>query len=502
VEGAVVAELVVVGVAQTSAVTEVHDAQRGLKAGDWAYLSADDTDAAAAKKNLPVLQRRTEPIVPGAAPPSNALVGNGTGTEVIQPTRVRARLGFDYSGIVSHGSINATSSTLGFVTRTDITNIGGTHWNLNGYWRGRLTKRSGTDEETLQDVLNKTYTMQLTYDNPNSRWVAGFGRLYLPWANSLDTIDGGYFGNRIAKGITLGLFAGSTPDPTSWHYNPDRRIGGTFVNFAGGSGDSLQYTSTAGIALNTIKWKLDRPFLFFENGISFKNWFSVYHSFIADAPSGLTTDGITPGPGISRSYLTLHTQPLKRLSVDFYHNYFRDVPTASTALIGTGLVDKLLYQGISVGVRVEPIRHIFLYTTLGKSDKTGDTRHTLNQMYGFTWGEIGHTGLRADLHYSKFDSSFGSGDYKVLTLSRHLGDRMMWDAQIGSQNLVSSFTTNGSSKFVDISFDMNLWKKSFVQSGFTMVRGAQASYNQWYMSLGYRFDINPEKRRAFPQKEF
>jgi hypothetical protein len=374
-----------------------------------------------------------------------------------------------------------------------MTRIGGTHWNLNGYWRGRMTHRTRTGEDTLQDMLNKTYTMQLTYDNPGSNWVAGFGRLYLPWASSLDTIDGGYVGRRVASGLTVGAFAGSTPDPTSWHYNPDRRIGGTFVNFEGGS-ENLRYTSTTGVALNTIKWQLDRPFLFLENGVAYKNSVSVYHDLIVDAPQGLTTNGINPGAGVSRSYLTVHLQPYRRVSFDIYHNYFRDVPTASTALVGTGLVDKLLYQGVSFGVRVEPVRHFFLYTTLGQSSKTGDTNRTLNQMYGFTWDEIGRTGLRADLRYSKFASSFGQGDYKVLTLSRHLGDRMMWDAQFGMQNLVSSFTVNNSSKFVDSSLDMNVTNHLFFQSGYTVVRGAQMNYNQWYTSLGYRFDSKPTEK--------
>jgi len=187
----------------------------------------------------------------------------------------------------------------------------------------------------------------------------------------------------------------------------------------------------------------------------------------------------------------VHYQPHPRISFDVYHNYFRDVPTASTALIGTGLVDKLLYQGLSFGVRVEPIKHVQVYTTLGESAKTGDARRSLNQMYGLTLTEIGRTGLRADMRYSKFASSFGSGDYKLLTLSRHLGERMMWDAQIGSQSLVSPFTVNTRSNFVDTSIDMNLWGRSFFQSGYTLVRGVMMDYSQWYLSLGYRLDGKP-----------
>jgi hypothetical protein len=38
---------------------------------------------------------------------------------------------------------------------------------------------------------------------------------------------------------------------------------------------------------------------------------------------------------------------------------------------------------------------------------------------------------------------------------------------------------------------MNLWGKSFLQSGYTVVRGDQINYNQWYLSLGYRFDEKP-----------
>ncbi len=488
-ESAAVAELRVISVAENSAVTEIQGAKETVKPGAWAYLSAQETESLVQKRASGGGRSRTATHAP------NIVVAQGEGfqprtarVEASEAGRVRARIGFDYSGI--SGSIGS-STQMGVVARADITQIGGTHWNLEGYWRGRLTRHSRTDEDTLQNVLNKTYTMQLYYDNPDSKWVAGFGRLYLPWASSLDTIDGGYFGRRVGHGITAGVFAGSTPDPTSWHYNPNQQIGGSFLNFEGGSGDSFRYTSTSGVAINALKWQLDRPFLFFENGVSYRNMWSAYHSLIVDSPQGVTTNGITPGAGISRSYLTVHLQPLRRVSFDFYHNYFRDVPTAATALVGTGLVDKLLYQGVSFGVRVEPVKHYFLYTTLGKSDKTGDTRQTLNQMYGFTAADIGRTGLRADLRYSKFDSSFGRGDYKLLTLSRHLGDRMMWDAQFGIQNLISPFSANTNSRFVDTSFDTNLWGRSFLQSGYTIVRGNTIDYNQWYLSLGYRFDGKP-----------
>ena len=369
-----------------------------------------------------------------------------------------------------------------------MTNLFGTHWNLQGYWRGRINRHSQFQQETIEDTLNKTYTMQLYYDNPDSPWVAGFGRLYLPWAVSLDTIDGGYLGRRFHHIVTTGIFAGSTPDITSWNYAPDHRIAGSFLNFTAGSYDSFRISSTSGLALSTLRWKLDRPYLFFENEASFKNAISVYHSLIADDPRGVTTNGVRPGAGISRSYLTIHLQPSQRLYFDIYHNYFRDVPTAATTIVGTGLVDKLLFQGLNVGVHVEPIRHVMLYTTLGGSEKTGDEHESMNQIYGITWSEILHTGTRVDFHYSKFDSNFGRGEYRLLSLSRQLTNRTFWNFQLGSQGLISPFTANGQSRFAALSMDLNFGKRSYLQSGYTFVNGVALNYRQWYSSLGFRFD--------------
>ena len=482
--GPVLAELQIVSVADTSAVAEIHNAKRDVKQGDWAELSQEEFGKLGeAPAHDADFKTPAQPV--GAA--QSAMLSRVAQAST-QEGRIRARVGFDYSGITSSGSTLGRSSSFGVAINADMTQIAGTHWNLQGYWRDRLTTNSQPAEQTLQNYLDRTYLIQMYYDNPDSPWVAGFGRLYLPWAVSLDTIDGGYAGRKLAHGITAGVFFGSTPDPSSWNYEPDQQIGGSFINFEGGSYDALHYTSTAGFALSMLKWQLDRPYVFFENGVSYRKVLSIYHSLIVDWPQGITTDGITPGGGISRSYLTVHIDPKEWISFDFFHNYFRDVPTAATALIGTGMVDKLLYQGVNGSVRLKPVRNFSIYSTLGRGEKTGDSHRSLNQMYGVTWNEIWRSGIRADIHYSKFDSDFARGNYKILSLSRHLANRMMWDAQVGTQNLNSSFTLNQRSTFVDTSIETTFTRRTFLQSGYTFERGSALNYRQWYLSLGYRFD--------------
>lgn len=482
-----IAELEVASVALSSAASEIHNPTRPVKVGDWAYLSSEDTQALIAQRSLSAT--RKYPVV--IAFSEGDTLDDEARVVIPRPplpeiNRARGRIGFDYSGVASHDGGGGLSSNAGLMLRTDITRINGTYWNLNGFWRGRINNQSHGGQATLQDLINRTYTIGLTYDNPNSKWVAGFGRLYLPWATTLDTVDGGYFGRRLRQGVTAGIFAGSTPDPTSWSYNPDRRIGGAFVNFEGGSFDNLRYTSTSGMGISLLKWNIDRPFVFFENGIFYKRYLSIYHSLQADSPRG-NPQVAAPGPGVSRSFLTVRLQPTSRVEFDLNHTYFRDIPTYNVQLVSTGLLDKYLFQGFSGGVRVQVVKDIWAYTTLGRSNRSGDAKPSWNQLYGVTVGRMPWLGVRTDLHYSKFDSSFGSGSYESVSLSRNFNENLRWEVLGGRQSFVSP-TTKDVSHFVTGNLEAALGPHYFVQTGYTWNRGAGQNYDQWLFTFGYRFD--------------
>jgi hypothetical protein len=350
--------------------------------------------------------------------------------------------------------------------------------------------------------LNRTYHLALTYENPGSRLVVGAGRLYLPWASSLDTLDGGYFGARLGHGLTFGVFGGSTPDPTSWSYSPNRHIGGVFLNEEGGSYDAVHYSSTTGFgkSFETVQYSTttstgtttgtyqdNRPFAFFENSISYKRTFSIFSALQADQPSA-NPAAPSPGAGIGRSFLTVRLQPFSRIEFSVNHTYFRDIPTFDPQLVGTGLLDKYLFQGFSGGVRVEVIKNILLYADLGRSSRTGDATSSLNEMYGLTFLKIPKAGFRADVHYSRFNSAFGSGAYRAFSVSRSLGEGLHVEVLGGNQVFTSSLAGNQSAKFLTTNLDTSLGALFFLQGGFTVYRGQLQNYNQWNLTVGYRFD--------------
>src|SRR5450631_407854 len=232
----IIARLKVIAVATTSAVCEVEASSRDVVADDVVWLPDVEVQKIVEKDTLG--NTRKYPMVVSFS--NGDPLDEEVRAEVPRPplpeiNQARGRIGFDVSTIQQVGAATSMSSTYGIVLRADFTRMFGTHWNLNGYWRGSLQKHSYSSQSSLQDTLNRTYLMSLTYINPNSRWTAGAGRMYLPWASSLEAIDGAYVARKITDSTVAGMFAGSTPDPTAWNYNPQRRIGGGFFNAHGGS---------------------------------------------------------------------------------------------------------------------------------------------------------------------------------------------------------------------------------------------------------------------------
>jgi len=485
-EGRAIAEIEVVSVASSSAACQIRTSTEAVQIGDEAQLSADDAEVLRKARAVEESRKYAQVIMftegDTLEQEARASVPRPRSPEI---NRVRGRIGFEYSAI-RDSEIYRQTSSLGLILRIDATRILGTYWNLSGYYRGRLSRQSDSSQETLSDLIQRTYHLHLTYNNPGSHWVAGFGRLYLPWATSLGTMDGGYFGRRLGRRFTLGLFGGSSPDPTSWRYDRDRQLIGSFVNLEGGSFEAFRYSATVGAASGRIRWRPDREFGFLESNFLYKRYLSVYYNAEADILHS-ADPAQQSGPALSRSFLTVRVQPHRRVSFDINHNYFRDVPTFDARLVGTGLVDRLLFHGLNAGVRLELPYGINPYASFGRSGKTGDTRNSWNQMFGIAVSDIIRTKIRADLRYSKFDSAFGHGRYRSISLTRPFGEGLRFEVQAGQQDFNSPLTAQNNAWWVNSNADWIFSGRYFFGGGFTLYNSPGQGYKQWYLNLGYGF---------------
>ncbi len=478
---------VITAVATRSAVCELQSQVLQPSEGDEARLSIQDesarlrAEAAKARRHyLQVLE------FSGSDPLEEELREYVPRPPLNEENRLRGRLAFERIAIIDHDARAGSSSQNGALIRIDWSRIGGSYWTLTGYWRGTMTSSQQGQPSTLLDLMNRTYLIGLFYSNPKSPYHFGFGRLILPWASSLGTLDGVYAARRFGSMFTAGFFAGSRPDPTQWNYDPNRQTAGAFVNLEAGSYEAAHWSGTAGIAFTRLHWRPERQYLFIENIYSFGRMFSLFQNLEADYRNPKLMNGAT-GAQLSRSFVTLRLQPNPRISFDLNHNYFRGVPTFDQRLIGTGLLDRFLFTGLSGGVRVEPVKNIMLTGTWGSSRRNGDPNRSLNQYYGITWKRLPWLDLRLDARYGRFNSSFGSGSFEFVSLSRQLLDNMRLEVQYGLQNTQSRFVNQTHARFLNSIVDWQFMRHYFVNGGWLWYRGVSQNYDQIYLSMGYRF---------------
>ena len=130
---------------------------------------------------------------------------------------------------------------------------------------------------------------------------------------------------------------------------------------------------------------------------------------------------------------------------------------------------------------------IKLYSNLGRSRRSGDANPSLNRTYGITLGQIWRTGIRADFRYSNFDSAFGRGQYRSVTVSREIGNALRFDIRGGQQDFASALVPRSRSRWLSTDMEYFLGRHYVVGAGFTIYRGFSQEYDQWYVNLGYRF---------------
>ena len=192
-----IGDITVIAVAPYSAVCEVKESAAAIQVGDTAELYDEDAQVIQLVRSskrfaIPQMVSFTE-----GDPIEEELREYVPRPPLPEVNRVRGRISFEENVILDRPRVRTMEE--GVVVRADMTRIGGTYWNFTGYWRGRYSPSGANSPQTLNDLLNRTYQIGLYYNNPNSGYVAGFGRFLLPWAPSLSTIDGGYFARRLGK---------------------------------------------------------------------------------------------------------------------------------------------------------------------------------------------------------------------------------------------------------------------------------------------------------------
>ena len=94
---------------------------------------------------------------------------------------MRGRFGFDMSTIQTLGQFGSSTSEYGMV-RSRRLHAAVRHPLEPERLLARNVPAQPAAQQSIQDVINRTYLMSLSYINPDSMWSASIGRMYLPYA--------------------------------------------------------------------------------------------------------------------------------------------------------------------------------------------------------------------------------------------------------------------------------------------------------------------------------
>ena len=479
-----VAELLVISVASTSAACEIVRTSVMLQPGDLAFINATDLEEHKEAKAETEVYTQIVEFTEGN-PLEEELRDRVPKPPLREVNRLGGRIGFEQDTIIDRSGLGMDSSQQGITFKFDFTRIGNSHWNLGGYWRARISARKRTvQNESLTDVMQRVYQFGLRYDNPQSRFVVGVGRLMVPWASSLSTLDGGYVGIRLGKSVTVGTFAGTTPDPTAWNYDPRRQLGGAFGSLERGSFDHIRYTMTAGVAVSRLDWKPERQFLFVENGMLLGRKISIHHNVEADYES---VDRFASADkfSLTRSFATLRVQPVSRLTLDLSHNYFRVLPTPDERLIVTQQLGNLLFRGLNAGARVELPYGFAVFANGGKASRSEDPEASWNGTGGASV-KLPKTGLRLEGRFSRYSGSVGAGNYRSVGLRSDNGSRWRFELEGGDQRFDSVFLSNDRTWYGTGGTDVFFGRFSLGFRG-TRYYGTTQKYDQLRGTVDFRF---------------
>ena len=114
-------------------------------------------------------------------------------------------------------------------------------------------------------------------------------------------------------------------------------------------------------------------------------------------------------------------------------------------------------------------------------------------MFGVTFNRLPWWQLRASANYARFSSSYGSGSYESVSVSRQLSENLRLELLAGQQNFGSPLTAANRSRFLTTTWEKTLGPHYYAQGNFTINRG-ELNYQQWMFSFGYRFDSKVKAR--------
>ncbi len=332
--------------------------------------------------------------------------------------RVKGRVSIQSVWLDDKSSFNSDYQQFGLRSKLSVDKFLGLPFQLRFRWRSRAHHREKVLSSAVSnnEFTHSLYELGLVYQNGNSPFELGLGRILSREIRGLGYIDGGLFSYRMNGHWRVGVAGGTQPGLRNSAFQTNEQKFGLFVNFEKGDYQTQRLSSAIAFSGSYHGGKTSREFVYLQNNFGIGSTFSVYQTVEIDFNRGWKYDYAKKNVQFSNLYFSTRYTPADFISLNISYDARKAVRVFETRSIPDSLFDETTRQGFRSGVTLRLPHRIRLSGSFGIRLRQGGLRNTTSASGGLTVRQIFNTWATFNARLSYFSTMFTKGYRPNMTM--------------------------------------------------------------------------------------
>lgn len=431
--------------------------------------------------------------VPAPLPEGTAAVASADGGAV--PSRsgnwgrnlgLRGRIGGGYLTVQDRSGFGEDFSQPSLDINLVGNEVGGSAFDFAVDLRSRRTYRTHSDGETSNSGETRAYRLNVAWRNPGSPFRVAAGRQMSSNFSSVSLFDG-VLVEYLKPRTSVGVFAGSQPDPGTYDFSTDIMEYGTYVQWREAPGSSLRFSLAGGAIASYASGTNNREYMFFRSQISAHRFYG-YASQEIDWNRGWKSEVEGSSLSFTSTYVNLRYQPDPRYTVYAGYDNRRRVRLYRDRETPESEFDDSYRQGLLAGGDARVIRplRVGLHVTQQVGEPAGNARsYTLSLNAVLPEPTV----LDVTTRTTRYLGPWAEGWLNSLSLGHGFGSRLDVALYGGIRNETRTLAleTQDDITWWGLNLDLNLSRGWYLLLTAERTNGAEEDNDQIYTNLSYRF---------------
>lgn len=325
--------------------------------------------------------------------------------------RVKGRMSLQSLWLADRSGSGLGYSQLGLRSKLRVQRVLGTPFELRLRWRSRAYNRNRTASSlsAANEWTHNVYEVGLVYENRESPFEFGFGRILAREIRGLGYIDGGTFSMRVRGPWRLGVAGGTQPNQQNSGFQTSIQKFGLFLNFEKGDYQTKRVSSTVAFSGAYHGGETSREFLYFQNNFTAGSTFSLYQTVEMDINRGWKTNHGEDTIRLTNFFLSGRYSPKNFVSFNLSYDARKPIRIYETRSIPDSLFDETTRKGMHAGVNLRLPYRMRLSGNFGVRFRSGQRDNVISASSALSVRQIFNTWASVNARFSYFSTMFSKG---------------------------------------------------------------------------------------------